>query len=97
MWTEFHVKSTDNPLVQEDPIFVEEIKKLTKEEYVQEVGLGFQAECKGGCCRPIDPSNSRNRWTNVEIDFIVIFEKRVMECQLHPFGMRDSLRSSRYL
>ena len=37
MWTEFHVKSTDNPLVQEDPIFVEEIKKLTKEEYVQEV------------------------------------------------------------
>ena len=37
MWTEFHVKSTDNPLVQEDPIFVEEIKKLTREEYVQEV------------------------------------------------------------
>jgi len=37
MWTEFHVKSTDNPLVQEDPSFIEEIKKLTREEYVQEV------------------------------------------------------------
>ena len=37
MWTEFHVKSTDNPLVQEDPTFIEEIKKLTREEYVQEV------------------------------------------------------------
>ena len=37
MWTEFHVKSTQNPLVQEDPVFVDEIKKLTKEEYVQEV------------------------------------------------------------
>tara|TARA_Y100000590_G_scaffold469485_1_gene657310 strand:+ start:1834 stop:3216 length:1383 start_codon:yes stop_codon:yes gene_type:complete len=37
MWQEFHVKSTDNPLVQEDPIFIEEIKNLTREEYVQEV------------------------------------------------------------
>ncbi len=37
MWTEFHVKSTENPLVQEDPAFIEEIKRLTKEEYVQEV------------------------------------------------------------
>ena len=37
MWTEFHVKSTENPLVQEDPAFVDEIKRLTKEEYVQEV------------------------------------------------------------
>ena len=37
MWTEFHVKSTDSPLVQEDPAFIEEIKKLTRDEYVQEV------------------------------------------------------------
>jgi hypothetical protein len=37
LWTEFHVKSTDNPLVREDPTFIEEIKRLTKEEYVQEV------------------------------------------------------------
>jgi len=37
LWTEFHVKSTDNPLVREDPTFLEEIKRLTKEEYVQEV------------------------------------------------------------
>jgi hypothetical protein len=37
LWTEFHVKSTDNPLVKEDPTFIEEIKRLTKEEYVQEV------------------------------------------------------------
>ena len=37
MWTEFHVKSTDSPLIQEDPSFIEEIKKLTRDEYVQEV------------------------------------------------------------
>ena len=37
MWTEFHVKSTDNPLVEEDPTFINEIKKLTREEYVQEI------------------------------------------------------------
>ena len=37
MWTEFHVKSTDSPLIQEDPSFLEEIKKLTRDEYVQEV------------------------------------------------------------
>ena len=37
MWTEFHVKSLENPLIQEDPTFIEEIKRLTKEEYVQEV------------------------------------------------------------
>ena len=37
MWTEFHVKSMQNPLIQEDPTFIEEIKRLTKEEYVQEV------------------------------------------------------------
>jgi len=37
MWTEFHVKSTDSPLIREDPSFLEEIKKLTRDEYVQEV------------------------------------------------------------
>ena len=37
MWTDFHVKSLENPLIQEDPTFIEEIKRLTKEEYVQEV------------------------------------------------------------
>jgi len=37
MWTEFHVKSMMNPLIAEDPVFIEEIKRLTKEEYVQEV------------------------------------------------------------
>lgn len=36
MWTEFHVKSLDNPLIAEDPTFIEEIKRLTKEEYMQE-------------------------------------------------------------
>jgi len=41
MWTEFHVKSTENPLVQEDPTFIEEIKRLTKEEYIQEVDGEF--------------------------------------------------------
>jgi len=37
MWTEFHVESTQNPLVEEDPAFLNEIKKLTREEYVQEI------------------------------------------------------------
>ena len=37
MWREFHVKSLENPLIQEDPTFIEEIKRLTKEEYVQAV------------------------------------------------------------
>jgi len=37
LWREYHVKSTQNPLVQEDPTFLEEMKKLTREEYVQEV------------------------------------------------------------
>ena len=37
MWREFHVKSMENPLIQKDPTFIEEIKRLTKEEYVQEV------------------------------------------------------------
>jgi len=41
MWTEFHVKSTQNPLVQEDPVFIDEIRRLTKEEYVQEVDGEF--------------------------------------------------------
>ena len=31
MWTEFHVKTMQNPLIQEDPVFIEEIKRLTKE------------------------------------------------------------------
>lgn len=37
MWTEFHVKSIQNPLIQKDPTFIEEIKRLTREEYTQEV------------------------------------------------------------
>ena len=37
MWREFQVKSTDSPLIQQDPTFIEEIKKLTRDEYVQEV------------------------------------------------------------
>jgi len=41
MWTEFHVKSMDNPLIAEDPVFLEEIKKLTKDAFVQEVEGDF--------------------------------------------------------
>lgn len=37
LWTQFHVKSTDNPLIQKDLTYIEEIKRLTREEYVQEV------------------------------------------------------------
>lgn len=41
LWTQFHVKSTDNPLIQQDPSYIEEIKRLTREEYVQEVDGEF--------------------------------------------------------
>ena len=41
MWREFHVKSTDNPMIRDDTIFIEEIKRLTKDEYVQEVDGEF--------------------------------------------------------
>ena len=41
MWREFHVKSTDNPMIQDDTTFIEEIKRLTKDEYVQEVDGEF--------------------------------------------------------
>ena len=37
IWTEFHVKSTQNPMIQKDPAFLEEIKRLTKEGYSLEV------------------------------------------------------------
>ena len=37
MWTEFHVKSLENPLINQDTIFIEEMKRLTKEEFTQEV------------------------------------------------------------
>jgi len=36
-WLEFHVKSTDNPFVKDDPLFLTLIKGLTKDEYQQEV------------------------------------------------------------
>ena len=41
MWREFHVKSTDNPMIRDDTTFIEEIKRLTKDEYVQEVDGEF--------------------------------------------------------
>jgi len=37
VWREFHVKSTDNPFVASDPLFLTLIKGLTKDEYQQEV------------------------------------------------------------
>lgn len=36
-WTEFHIKSTQNPLVQQRPEFLEMIRELTQEEYTMEV------------------------------------------------------------
>lgn len=37
-WIEFHAKSTDSPLIKEDPNFLEQItKQLTKEQYKMEV------------------------------------------------------------
>jgi len=37
LWKEFHVKSTDNPFVKDDPLFLSLVKSLTKDEYVQEI------------------------------------------------------------
>lgn len=36
-WVEFHVRSYDNPLIKDDPVWLEEIKKMAKEKYTQEV------------------------------------------------------------
>jgi len=36
-WIEFHVKSTQNPLIAADPIWLEEIKIMAKEKYALEV------------------------------------------------------------
>ena len=41
VWTEFHVTSLDNPLIKEDPAFVEEVKNLTRDAYVQEIEGNF--------------------------------------------------------
>jgi hypothetical protein len=37
LWREYHVKSTDNPTIKDDPLFVAQIKQLSQEEYTQEV------------------------------------------------------------
>ena len=37
IWKEFHVRSTDNPFVKDDPLFLTLVKGLTKDEYTQEV------------------------------------------------------------
>lgn len=41
IWTEFHVSSLDNPLIKEDPTFVNEMKNLTRDAYVQEIEGNF--------------------------------------------------------
>lgn len=37
LWMEFHVKSTENPTIADDPLFLEQVKQLSQEEYTQEV------------------------------------------------------------
>jgi len=37
LWREFHVSSLQNPSIKNDPLFVEQIKQLAQEEYIQEV------------------------------------------------------------
>jgi len=37
LWTEFHVSSLENPTIKADPLFLQQIKNLAQEEYVQEV------------------------------------------------------------
>jgi phage terminase large subunit-like protein len=37
LWKEFHVRSIDNPKIANDPLFLEQVKSLSQEEYTQEV------------------------------------------------------------
>ena len=37
LWKEFHVRSVDNPKIANDPLFLEQVKSLSQEEYTQEV------------------------------------------------------------
>jgi len=37
LWREFHVRSIDNPKIANDPIFIEQVRQLSQEEYTQEV------------------------------------------------------------
>ena len=37
LWKEFHVRSIDNPKIAKDPLFLEQVKQLSQEEYTQEV------------------------------------------------------------
>ena len=37
LWKEFHVRSIDNPKIANDPLFVEQVRQLSQEEYTQEV------------------------------------------------------------
>jgi len=37
VWIEFHVKSTQNPLIAADPLWLAEIKAMAKEKYIMEV------------------------------------------------------------
>jgi len=37
LWQEFHVSSLQNPTIKADPLFLQQIKNLAQEEYIQEV------------------------------------------------------------
>jgi len=41
LWMEYHVKSTDNPKIASDPLFLQQVKNLSQEEYTQEVEGNF--------------------------------------------------------
>jgi phage terminase large subunit-like protein len=41
LWREFHVRSIDNPKIASDPLFLEQVKSLSAEEYTQEVDGEF--------------------------------------------------------
>ncbi len=41
LWKEYHVKSTDNPKIASDPLFLQQVKNLSQEEYTQEVDGNF--------------------------------------------------------
>ena len=41
LWKEFHVRSVDNPKIASDPLFLEQVRQLSQEEYTQEVDGEF--------------------------------------------------------
>lgn len=74
-WTEIFAKSYDNPTVKADPLFLEEIKTLTKDEFKQEVEAEFLEETDNffsrelilSCVEENMPEEATERFLGVDI------------------------------